>query len=93
MAWSYMLGLAFAGAASIQTTKWAKPNLPFHNLAAQPNPHGSYLRKVMKYHFPLFWEDTSRILYENGYNLVEMNEYDDKTTFPTLGHKFDKSVY
>ena len=60
---------------------------------AQPNPHGSYMRKLVRYHFPAMWDDISETLYENGLNVIEMNEYDKKTTMPEISHKFDKKLY
>ena len=51
------------------------------------------MRKSVKHHFPTLWEETSKILYENGYNLIEMNEYDDKTELPEIGHKFDTNYF
>ena len=47
----------------------------------------------MRYHFPRNWEMNSKILADNGYNLVEMNEYDKQTQMPRIGHKFDKNLY
>ena len=87
------IALLFGFGISMFSTNWKKPNLHFHNLVAHPNPHGSYLRKVLRYHFPVLWEETSRTLYENGYNLIEMNEYDDKVDFPQISNKFDTSFY
>ena len=62
---------------SMFTNTWMKPCLPFHELVSQPNPHGSYVRKVLRHHFPKLWEETSKTLFENGLNMIEMNEYDD----------------
>jgi len=85
--------LLFGFGLSMFTTKRMKPNKHFHDLVAQPNPHGSYFRKVLRYHFPALWDETSKTLYENGYNIIEMNEYDDKIDMPQISHKFDTSFY
>jgi hypothetical protein len=47
----------------------------------------------VRHHFPRWWKDISSSLHENGYNLKEMNEYDDKVDMPALGDKFDKNIY
>ena len=78
---------------SIQAGNWIRPNQYFHEIMAQPNPHGSYIRKVIRYHFPRLWNQTSHTLYENGYNLIEMNEYDSQTRMPELDDEFDTSLY
>ena len=87
------IGLLFGFGISMFSTNWMKQNKHFYNIVAQPNPHGSYFRKVLRYHFPSLWEKTSKTLYENGYNLIEINKYDDKVDFPQISHKFDTSFY
>ena len=59
-----------------QTQYWDRGNKVFHEIMAQPAPHGSYLRRTVKEHFPVWWHDVSATLAHNGYNLPEMNEYD-----------------
>ncbi len=65
----------------------------FHEIMTQPNPHGSYVRKAIRHHFPCWWSDISLNLHANGYNLKEMNEYVAKTDMPEIRHKFDKNLY
>ena len=78
---------------SMQAGNWLRPNEHFHEIMAQPNPHGTYIRKVIRYHFPRLWNQTSQTLYENGYNLIEMNQYDSQTKMPELDEKFDAALY
>ncbi len=33
---------------ALQASNWDRPSKPFHELMAQPAPHGSYLRKTLK---------------------------------------------
>ena len=73
----------------VQSPHWMRPNQEFHEIMWQPNPHGSYVRKVVRFHFPKLWEDVSANLHENGYNLKEMNEYDNQVEMPELSEKFD----
>ena len=77
----------------MQVGQWKRENKPFHELMWQPNPHGTYLRKVIRYHFPSWWSEISETLYDNGYNLAEMNEYDTQTDMPELTTEFDKTKY
>ena len=61
----------------------------FNELMAQPAPHGSYLRRSIKEHFPVWWHDTSATLAKNGYNLPEMNEYDKIKHMPKSHTQFN----
>ena len=74
---------------TIQSGNWMRPNEVFHELMWQPNPHGTYVRKVIKYHFPRWWAQISETLYEDGYNLKEMNEYDKQIEMPSTEDRFD----
>ena len=60
---------------------------------AQPAPHGSYLRRSVKEHFPIWWHDTSANLALNGYNLPEMNEYDRMIHYPKSHTKFNPMMH
>jgi hypothetical protein len=64
--------LTIATFLSVQASNWQRPNRTFHELMSQPAPHGSYLRRTQKEHFPVFWHQTSQNLHENGINLPEM---------------------
>ena len=79
----------FAGICCQVTGNWMRPNKHFHEIMAQPNPHGSYARKMIKYHFPIWYEGVSATLHEGGYNLIEMYEYDKQLQMPELTSKFD----
>ena len=39
---------AFATFLSLQASNWQRPCKPFHEIMAQPAPHGSYLRRTVK---------------------------------------------
>ena len=39
----------------IQRAVRDKPSQDFHDLVAQPNPHGSYVRNTIRHHFPAWW--------------------------------------
>ena len=58
----------------------------------QPNPHGSYVRKSIRHHFPNWWKDVSKTLEENGVNVMEMDSYDEKTDMPEITGKFDTTL-
>ena len=72
--------LCFATFLGVQASSWERPNKTFHDLISQPAPHGSYLRKSLREHFPVWWHDVSANLHQSGYSLPEMNEYDKATT-------------
>ena len=67
---------------AVQGQNWQRPSKSFHEIVSQPAPHGSYMRRSLKEHFPVWWRDTSRQLHENGYSLPEMHEYDRQTQMP-----------
>ena len=72
--------LSFATFLGVQASAWERPNKTFHELMAQPAPHGSYLRRSVKEHFPVWWNNVSADLHKNGHSLPEMNEYDKSIT-------------
>ena len=47
--------LTFATFLGVQASAWERPNKCFHDLVSQPAPHGSYVRKTLKEHFPVWW--------------------------------------
>jgi hypothetical protein len=73
------VALTFATFLGVQASAWERPSKAFHDLVAQPAPHGSYLRRSIKEHFPVWWNSVSANLHQNGYSLPEMNEYDKST--------------
>ena len=77
-AWYFRLPVATTFTCFIwqQQQYIGRPDKTFTEVMAQPAPHGSYLRRSLKEHFPVWWRDISATLAENGYNLPEMNEYD-----------------
>ena len=77
----------------IQSGNWMRSNEVFHEIIWQPNPHGSYVRKVIRYHFPKWWSQISETLHENGYNLKEMNEYDKQIEMPSIEDRFDTTKF
>jgi hypothetical protein len=100
------VALSISTFLGLQAMKWQRPCQPFHDIMAQPAPHGTYLRRTIKVsdiytlsdfplqeHFPVLWYDTSKTLHENGYSLPEMNEYDKRTEIPNTHTKFDASFY
>ena len=70
-----------------------RPSEEWHKILSQPTPYGSYVRKVVQYHFPKYWSELSHTLYENGYNLKEMNEYDGRIVMPELTERFDNTRF
>lgn len=74
--------LTFFTFLQIQSSNWERPCKSFHDVMCQPAPHGTYLRRTLKEHFPIWWEKTSYQLHQNGYSLPEMNEYDKSVEMP-----------
>jgi len=87
------IAVVFAMFMSVQAANWQRPCKYFHEVMAQPAPHGSYLRKTIKEHFPVWWNQVSKQLHENGHSLPEMNEYDKQTLIPRTHTAFDTSLY
>ena len=85
--------LVIATFMGVQAANWQRPSKPFHELMSQPAPHGSYLRRSIKEHFPVWWQDTSANLHVNGYSLPQMNEYDKSTSIPKGHTHFDSSRF
>ena len=83
--------LSFATFLSVQGANWQRPNKAFHEICCQPAPHGSYLRRSMREHFPVWWKETSEQMHKNGYSLPEMHEYDQQTKMPTSYSNFNTS--
>ena len=86
----FPVALTIATFLGVQASSWERPNKAFHDLMSQPAPHGSYLRKTMREHFPVWWSDVSANLHSNGYSLPEMNEYDKSTLIQNSHTQFDK---
>ena len=47
--------LTFATFLAVQGQNWQRPSKSFHEIVSQPAPHGSYLRRSLKEHFPVWW--------------------------------------
>ena len=86
------VAITFATFLGVQASDWERPNKTFHELISQPAPHGSYLRKSMREHFPVWWNNCSANLHANGYNLPEMNEYDKAITIQNTHTEFDSQI-
>ena len=84
--------MVFASFVGVQAQSWERPSKTFNDLVAQPAPHGSYLRKTIKYHFPVWWNTVSADLHLAGHNLPEMNEYDRSTVVQNNHLAFDKTI-
>ena len=77
----------------VQASNWQRPSKVFHEIMAQPAPHGSYLRRSLKEHFPVWWNDVSGQLHTNGYSLPEMAQYDKSIEMPKTHTRFDSTFY
>ena len=88
----FPIGLSVSLFMGVQAANWARPNRTFHELMSQPAPHGSYLRRSVREHFPVWWHKVSAELYANGYNFPEMNEYDKATELPRIHTSFDSKM-
>jgi hypothetical protein len=89
----FPVAMTLATFLGIQASNWQRPSKVFHEIMAQPAPHGSYLRKTLKEHFPVWWNDVSNQLDQNGYSLPEMPQYDKSTEIPNTHTKFDHTFY
>ena len=83
------LTLSLATFLTIQYSNYAMPNRAFTEIMTQPAPHGSYLRRTIKEHFPVWWNRTSAELTARGHSLPEMNEYDRATEMPKIHNSFN----
>ena len=81
--------LSFGLFLQVQASNWQRPNKAFHELMVQPAPHGSYLRRTLKEHFPVWWYQTSEQLHDNGYSLPEMYHYDKQVQMPKSHTQFN----
>ena len=90
-AWYFRLPVATSFTTFLwqQDQYWVGKNKPFTELMVQPAPHGSYLRRSIKEHFPVWWKDISAQLHKGGHNLPEMNEYDRIRFMPKSATKFN----
>ena len=86
------VALTFASFLGVQASAWERPNKCFHDIVSQPAPHGSYMRKTLKEHFPVWWNEVSKDLHQAGYSLPEMNEYDKSTVIQKSHTVFDNMV-
>ena len=84
--------LTIATFLGVQAASWERSNKCFHEIISQPAPHGSYLRRSMREHFPVWWNSVSADLHKSGYSLPEMNEYDKATTIQKSHTKFDALI-
>jgi hypothetical protein len=84
--------LSIATFLGVQAAAWERPSSAFHDLVSQPAPHGSYIRRSLKEHFPIWWNSVSANLHTNGYSLPEMNEYDKSTRIQNSHTQFDAQV-
>ena len=85
--------MTFATFLGVQASNWQRPSKAFHEIMSQPAPHGSYLRRSLKEHFPVWWNDVSGQLHTNGYSLPEMTQYDKATEIPKTHTRFDPTFY
>jgi|TARA_B110001450_G_scaffold195276_1_gene183625 hypothetical protein len=86
------IAVTFATFLGVQASDWQRPNKTFHELISQPAPHGSYLRKSIKEHFPVWWNSCSANLHANGYSLPEMSEYDKSVVIQNTHTEFDTQI-
>ena len=84
--------MTFTTFLSVQGANWQRPNRTFHELVTQPAPHGSYFRRTLKEHFPVWWHQISEELHENGINLPEMNQYDKAVLMPKSHTTFNTQM-
>jgi hypothetical protein len=88
----FPIGVSISLFMSVQAANWNRPSKAFHELMAQPAPHGSYLRRTLREHFPVWWHEISTELNANGYSLPEMHEYDKATEMPRSHTSFDSKM-
>mmetsp|Transcript_7139 Transcript_7139/g.9954 ORF Transcript_7139/g.9954 Transcript_7139/m.9954 type:complete len:197 (-) Transcript_7139:94-684(-) len=81
--------LSFATFIAVQGANWRRPSPTFTDIVSQPAPHGSYLRRTLREHFPVWWRETSAQLHAKGLSLPEMHEYDRQTKMPTSYSNFN----
>jgi len=86
------IAITFATFLGVQASAWERPSKVFHEVISQPAPHGGYLRRTLKEHFPVWWNSVSANMYKNGYSFPEMNEYDKSTTIQKSHTQFDNMI-
>lgn len=84
--------LSIALFLGVQSANWQRPSKIFNELVSQPAPHGTYLRRSLKEHFPVWWHSVSAQMHNNGLSLPEMNEYDKSTEMPKSHTNFDSKM-
>ena len=89
----FPVAMTFATFLGVQASNWQRPSKTFHEIMSQPAPHGSYLRRSLKEHFPVWWNDVSGQLHTNGYSLPEMPQYDKSVEIQKTHTRFDPSFY
>jgi hypothetical protein len=87
----FPVAMTIATFLGVQAANWARPSRVFHEIVSQPAPHGSYLRRSLKEHFPVWWNEVSQDLHVNGYSLPEMAQYDKQLKIPKSHTHFDAS--
>ena len=88
----FPIAATFTSFLALQAAAWERSNKTFHDLVSQPAPHGSYVRKSIKEHFPVWWHKVSADLHKSGYSLPEMNEYDRATEIQKSHTQFDDQI-
>ena len=84
--------VTFATFLGVQAQAWERPSPSWDDIMKQPAPHGSYVRKSVRTHFPVWWNTISADLHAAGHNLPEMNEYDKAIGIQADHTKFDKTI-
>ena len=84
--------VCFATFLGVQAAAWERPGTVWNDIMTQPAPHGTYVRKSVKEHFPVWWNNISADLHTSGHSLPEMNEYDKSTMIQNDHTKFDKTI-
>ena len=54
--------VTFAFFYGVQMAQWERPCKAFHEIVSQPAPHGTYVRTLIKEHFPVWWYHVSKKL-------------------------------
>jgi len=85
------VALTFSAFLGVQASAWERSSTTFHDLASQPAPLGSYLRRTLREHFPVWWSSVSA-LHANEYSLPEMNECDKGTIIQKPHTGFDAKI-
>ena len=78
---------------AIQFSNVPRPAPAFNDVMCQPSPHGSYLRRSIREHFPAWWYTVSQNLHNEGFNFPEMNEYDKQEMIQKSHTSFNDKLY